>query len=80
MTCGCCLEACPRSTTDNDFIGAAAISQARLFNMHPTGKLNAEERMRGADGRGRHPGLRQGAELRRRSARRRSRSPRPSRR
>jgi succinate dehydrogenase / fumarate reductase iron-sulfur subunit len=32
---------------DNEFIGAAAISQARLFNMNPTGKLNAEDRIRG---------------------------------
>jgi succinate dehydrogenase / fumarate reductase iron-sulfur subunit len=47
MTCASCLEACPQVTVDNNFIGAAAISQARLFNMHPTGKLNAEERVRG---------------------------------
>ncbi len=47
MTCACCLEACPQVKLDNTFIGAAAISQARLFNMHPTGKMNAEERLRG---------------------------------
>lgn len=47
MTCAACVEACPQVTLDNDFIGAAAISQARLFNMHPTGKLQAEERVRG---------------------------------
>ncbi|HEX4802712.1 MAG TPA: succinate dehydrogenase iron-sulfur subunit [Myxococcaceae bacterium] len=47
MTCACCLEACPQVTLDNKFIGAAAISQARLFNMHPTGRLNAEDRLRG---------------------------------
>lgn len=47
MTCACCLEACPQVTLENKFIGAAAISQARLFNMHPTGKLNAEDRIRG---------------------------------
>jgi succinate dehydrogenase / fumarate reductase iron-sulfur subunit len=52
MTCACCLEACPQVTVDNNFIGAAAISQARLFNMHPTGKLNAEERVRGLMGEG----------------------------
>jgi len=52
MTCGSCLEACPQVTLDNDFIGAAAISQARLFNMHPTGKLNTEERVRGLMGPG----------------------------
>ncbi len=47
MTCGSCLEACPQVQPDNNFIGAAAISQARLFNMHPTGKLNAAERLEG---------------------------------
>ncbi len=44
MTCGCCLEACPQVNDRSDFIGAAAISQARLFNMHPTGRMNADER------------------------------------
>lgn len=52
MTCASCLEACPQVTINNDFIGAAAISQARLFNMHPTGKLNADERVRGLMGEG----------------------------
>lgn len=52
ITCGSCLEACPQITPDNDFIGAAAISQARLFNMHPTGKMNSEERIRGLMGPG----------------------------
>jgi len=52
MTCASCLEACPQVKVDNDFLGAAAISQARLFNMHPTGKLNAEERVRGLMGEG----------------------------
>ncbi len=45
MTCGCCLEACPQYNEQSDFIGAAAISQVRLFNSHPTGKLNADERL-----------------------------------
>jgi succinate dehydrogenase / fumarate reductase iron-sulfur subunit len=30
---------------DRGFIGAAAISQAMLFNMHPTGQMNAAERL-----------------------------------
>lgn len=47
MTCASCLEACPQVKVENNFIGAAAISQARLFNMNPTGKMNAEERVRG---------------------------------
>jgi succinate dehydrogenase / fumarate reductase iron-sulfur subunit len=45
MTCGCCLEACPQINFSSDFIGPAAISQAILFNTHPTGKNNADERL-----------------------------------
>ena len=45
MTCGCCLEACPNVNGSSRFIGPAAISQARLFNIHPTGKSNAGERL-----------------------------------
>ncbi len=45
MTCGCCLEVCPQVNTHSPFIGAAAISQARLFNAHPTGQLNESERL-----------------------------------
>lgn len=52
MTCGSCLEACPQITQDNDFMGAAPISQARLFNMHPTGEMHADERLRGLMGPG----------------------------
>ncbi|HYX91295.1 MAG TPA: succinate dehydrogenase iron-sulfur subunit [Myxococcaceae bacterium] len=52
MTCGCCLEACPQYKIDNKFVGAAAISQVRLFNVHPTGKMNAGERIRGLMGEG----------------------------
>lgn len=46
MTCGCCLEACPQYGDDN-YIGPQAIAQARYQNMHPTGKLTAEERLNG---------------------------------
>jgi succinate dehydrogenase / fumarate reductase iron-sulfur subunit len=46
MTCGCCLEVCPQVNAASPFIGAAAVSQVRLFNGHPTGKMNAEERLR----------------------------------
>ncbi|MCC6678981.1 MAG: succinate dehydrogenase iron-sulfur subunit [Phycisphaerales bacterium] len=45
MTCGCCLEACPQYKLERDpenfdtaFVGAAALSQARLFNAHKTGR------------------------------------------
>jgi succinate dehydrogenase / fumarate reductase iron-sulfur subunit len=44
MTCGCCLEACPQYHDDN-YIGAQAIAQARLFNMHPVGKENRDDRL-----------------------------------
>lgn len=52
MTCASCLEACPQVSLENNFIGAAAISQARLFNMHPTGEMQKEERIRGLMGEG----------------------------
>jgi len=43
MTCGCCLEACPQFTKDNDFVGAQAIAQAYYFNEHETsGRLKSE--------------------------------------
>lgn len=46
MTCGCCLEACPQVNPKSKFMGPAAISQVRLFNSHPTGKMQAPERLR----------------------------------
>lgn len=46
MTCGCCLEACPQINKHTKFMGAAAISQVRLFNADATGKLGAEKRLR----------------------------------
>ncbi len=45
MTCGVCLEACPNVNDRNSFIGPAPISQVRLFNAHPTGEMNAHERL-----------------------------------
>ena len=45
MTCGCCVDACPNVNDGSKFIGPAAISQARLFNIHPTGASNAHERL-----------------------------------
>ena len=44
MTCGCCLEACPQYGDDN-YIGPQAIAQVRLFNMHPSGKMDRDERL-----------------------------------
>ncbi len=45
MTCGCCVEACPQFNHRSSFIGPAAISQAILFNAHPTGRGDADARM-----------------------------------
>jgi succinate dehydrogenase / fumarate reductase iron-sulfur subunit len=45
ISCGCCLEACPQYTPANHFVGAAVISQARLFNDHPIGKALKNERL-----------------------------------
>jgi succinate dehydrogenase / fumarate reductase, iron-sulfur subunit len=45
ISCGCCLEACPQYTPANKFVGAAIISQVRLFNDHPIGAALKTERL-----------------------------------
>ncbi|MDB4994984.1 MAG: Succinate dehydrogenase iron-sulfur protein [Myxococcaceae bacterium] len=45
MTCGCCLEACPQVNDSSSFLGPAALNQVRLFNLHPSGKMHAAERI-----------------------------------
>ena len=50
MSCGCCVEACPQVSEKSSFIGPAALGQVRLFNSHPTGKLNAEDRLEAISG------------------------------
>ncbi len=52
MTCGCCLEACPQINAHSDFIGPAAISQVRLFNLHPSGEMHRTERLESLMGEG----------------------------
>jgi succinate dehydrogenase / fumarate reductase, iron-sulfur subunit len=52
MTCGCCLEACPQFTLGNTFVGAQVFSQVRYFNMNPTGKVDAGERLEAVMGEG----------------------------
>jgi succinate dehydrogenase / fumarate reductase iron-sulfur subunit len=52
MTCGCCLEACPQVNKKSTFMGPAVISQVRLFNSHPTGKMQSPERLRVMQGEG----------------------------
>lgn len=46
MTCGCCSEGCPQVNKRSKFIGPAPISQVRLFNAHPTGKMQRHLRLR----------------------------------
>lgn len=45
MSCGCCMEACPQYSKNTEFVGAAVVSQARLFNRQPNGKRKKEERL-----------------------------------
>lgn len=45
MTCGCCMEACPNVNNKSMFIGPAPLAQVKLFNSHPTGMMNKEERL-----------------------------------
>ena len=52
MTCGCCLEACPQYGEQSEFVGAAALNQVRLFNSHPTGKLQKTQRLEAVMGPG----------------------------
>jgi succinate dehydrogenase / fumarate reductase, iron-sulfur subunit len=52
ISCGSCLEVCPQVNQHNQFIGAAIISQVRLFNLHPTGAMNKHERIEAVMGPG----------------------------
>ena len=45
MSCGCCSEGCPQVNANSKFMGPAPISQVRLFNAHPVGKLMQHERL-----------------------------------
>ncbi len=52
MSCGCCLEACPQYTLEDDeakwatsFAGAAVISQVQYFNDHRTGATLKKKRL-----------------------------------
>ncbi len=46
MTCGCCVEACPQASIDSKFVGPQIFGQVRLFNAHPTGKMQKGKRLR----------------------------------
>ena len=45
ISCCCCMEACPQFDEDTGFVGAATISQVRLFNTHPTGSVLKRDRL-----------------------------------
>ena len=45
ISCCCCMEVCPQFNDDTGFVGAATISQVRLFNTHPTGAGLKRERL-----------------------------------
>lgn len=48
MTCGCCSESCPQVNARSKFMGPAAMSQIRLYNANPTGKLEKADRLHAA--------------------------------
>lgn len=52
MTCGCCVESCPQVNPRTNFMGPAALAQALYFNISPTGRMNAEERLEAVMGDG----------------------------
>jgi succinate dehydrogenase / fumarate reductase iron-sulfur subunit len=43
---------CPQITASSKYIGPAPVAQARLMNLHPTGKLVAGERVEALMGEG----------------------------
>jgi succinate dehydrogenase / fumarate reductase, iron-sulfur subunit len=45
ISCCCCMEACPQFNDSTGFVGAATISQVRLFNAHPTGSVLKADRL-----------------------------------
>jgi succinate dehydrogenase / fumarate reductase iron-sulfur subunit len=45
ISCCCCMEACPQFNDKTGFVGAATIAQVKLFNTHPTGRMQKHERL-----------------------------------
>jgi succinate dehydrogenase / fumarate reductase, iron-sulfur subunit len=45
ISCCSCMEVCPQFNDHTGFVGAASIGQVRLFNTHPTGQMQREERL-----------------------------------
>ncbi|MFH1874020.1 MAG: succinate dehydrogenase iron-sulfur subunit [Pseudomonadota bacterium] len=45
IMCGACLEACPQYNFRSDYLGAHALGQVYLLNLHPLGKINTPQRL-----------------------------------
>jgi succinate dehydrogenase / fumarate reductase iron-sulfur subunit len=45
MTCGCCVEACPNYNSHSPFMGPQILSLVRLYNLNPSGRMHADERL-----------------------------------
>src|SRR5260370_14308108 len=52
ISCCICMEVCPQFNEHTGFVGAATISQVRLFNTHPTGAALKRERLAAVTGDG----------------------------
>ena len=52
ISCTICMEVCPQFNDVTNFVGAATIAQAKLFNMDPSGSVLKEERLRALAGDG----------------------------
>jgi len=52
ISCCCCMEVCPQFNDVTNFVGAATIAQAKLFNIDPSGAVLKEERLRALAGDG----------------------------
>jgi succinate dehydrogenase / fumarate reductase iron-sulfur subunit len=52
ISCCCCMEVCPQFNVSTNFVGAATIGQAKLFNMDPSGAVLKADRLRALAGDG----------------------------
>jgi len=52
FTCGICLEVCPNYGAQSTFMGAQVINQVVRFNLHPTGRMQKNERLEAMMGEG----------------------------
>jgi len=52
ISCCICMEVCPQFNDVTNFVGAATIAQAKLFNEDPLGSVLKEDRLRALAGDG----------------------------